>query len=76
MAAATLRRGAGKSPIALVALGLFGGAGFAWYQFKALSKNHADLQQRFDALEIVSPSTDESIKPVGRSPGSENQQTG
>ena len=40
-----------KLLIALLFIGLLGAAGFGWIQFNALSKNHTDLQQRFDALE-------------------------
>ena len=54
-----------KILIGLLALGLFSGAGFAWFKFDALSTNHAELQQRFDALESRLSSTDESLNQSG-----------
>ena len=54
-----------KLLIALSVVGLLGAAGFGWLQFNNLSKNHADLQQRFDALESRLSSTDESMSQSG-----------
>jgi chromosome segregation ATPase len=54
-----------KLLIALLMIGLLGAGGFGWMQFNALSKNHADLQQRFDALESRLSSTDESMNQSG-----------
>ena len=54
-----------KLLIALISVGLLGVIGFGWYQFDALSKNHADLQQRFNALESRLSSTDESMNQSG-----------
>jgi len=54
-----------KLLIALLVIGLLAGAGFGWLQFSNLSKNHADLQQRFDALESRLSSTDESMSQSG-----------
>jgi len=54
-----------KLLIALLFIGLLGAGGFGWLQFDALSKNHTDLQQRFDALESRLSSTDESMSQSG-----------
>jgi uncharacterized membrane protein len=54
-----------KLLIALLFIGLLGVVGFGWYQFNALSKNHTDLQQRFNALESRLSSTDESMNQSG-----------
>ena len=54
-----------KLLIALVFIGLLAAGGFGWMQFDALSKNHADLQQRFDALESRLSNTDESMNQSG-----------
>jgi uncharacterized protein HemX len=54
-----------KLLIALLFIVLLGAGGFGWLQFDALSKNHTDLQQRFDALESRLSSTDESMSQSG-----------
>ena len=54
-----------KLLIALLFVGLLVAAAFGWLQFDRLSKNHADLQQRFDALESRLSSTDESMSQSG-----------
>jgi uncharacterized protein HemX len=54
-----------KLLIALLFISLLGAAGFGWMQFDSLSKNHTDLQQRFDALESRLSSTDESMSQSG-----------
>jgi methyl-accepting chemotaxis protein len=51
--------------LVLVFVSLLAAAGFGWLQFDSLSKNHADLQQRFDALESRLSSTDESMSQSG-----------
>ncbi len=51
--------------IALLSVALVGGGGFGWYQFNSLANNHADLQQRFNALESRLSSTDESMTQSG-----------
>ena len=38
-----------KLLITLLFIGLLAAGGFGWLQFDMLSKNHAELQQRFDA---------------------------
>jgi len=54
-----------KLLIALLFIGLLLAGGFGWLQFNTLSKNHTDLQQRFDALESRLSSTDESMSQSG-----------
>ena len=54
-----------KLLISLLFIALVAAAAFGWLQFKALSGNHADLQQRFDALESRLSSTDESMSQSG-----------
>lgn len=54
-----------KILITLLFIGLVGAGGFGWMQFDALSKNHGDLQQRFNALESRLSSTDESMSQSG-----------
>lgn len=49
----------------LLLLCVIGGGAFAWFQFDALSKNHAELQQRFNALESRLSSTDASVSQSG-----------
>ena len=49
----------------LLLLCVIGGGAFAWLQFDALSKNHAELQQRFNALESRLSSTDASVSQSG-----------
>jgi uncharacterized coiled-coil protein SlyX len=51
--------------VLIVLLGLIGAGLFGWMQFDALSKNHRDLQQRFEALETRLSSTDESVTQSG-----------
>ncbi len=60
-------KGSGGSNILvlIVLLGLIGAAAFGWVQFSALSNNHSDLQQRFEALESRLSSTDESVTQSG-----------
>ena len=57
--------GGGKVLIAIVLAGLVGAAAFGGTQFVALSSNHNDLQQRFEALESRLSSTDESVTQSG-----------
>jgi chromosome segregation ATPase len=51
--------------VTLLSIVLLSVVGFGWYQFDALSKNHTDLQQRFNALESRLSSTDESMSQSG-----------
>lgn len=55
----------GKVLIVIVLAALVGVAAFGGTQFVALSNNHNDLQQRFDALESRLSSTDESVTQSG-----------
>jgi hypothetical protein len=54
-----------KLLISLLFIGLLGAGSLGWLQFTALSENHANLQQRFDALESRLSSTDESMNQSG-----------